>query len=295
MTQVSFKGTGVAIVTPFRDDKSIDFKSLGKLLHHLLENGIDYLVVMGTTGESVTLNKDEKRAVIDYVIEHVQKKVQVVVGFGGNNTQEVIRSIQENDFEGIDGILTVCPYYNKPNQQGLYEHFKAIANASPVPVILYNVPGRTGSNLASSTALKLAREVKKIVAIKEASGNLEQVMEIIKYKPDGFQLISGDDLLTLPIIALGGEGVISVVANAYPREFSDMVNFALAQKMKQARELHYLLGDMIIALFTEGSPAGVKAILSMMKIVPNNVRLPLTPVSKAHYDKLMQLAKVIRK
>jgi 4-hydroxy-tetrahydrodipicolinate synthase len=293
MTRVSFKGTGVAIVTPFRDDKSIDFKSLGKLLRHLLDNGVDYLVVMGTTGESVTLNKDEKRAVIDYVIEHVEKKVPIVVGFGGNNTAEVIHQIHENDFTGIDGLLTVCPYYNKPNQQGLYEHFKAIANASPVPVILYNVPGRTGSNLAASTTLKLAHEIKKIVAVKEASGNLEQVMEIIKDKPEHFQLISGDDLITLPIIALGGEGVISVIANAYPREFSSMVNFALANKMTQARALHYKLADMTRAIFTEGSPAGVKAVLSMMKIVPNHVRLPLTTVSKAHFDKLSQLAKEI--
>ncbi len=294
MTSVSFKGTGVAIVTPFREDKSVDFKALGKLLQHLLTGQVDYLVVLGTTGESVTLKNEEKTAVVDFVIDNVDGKIPIVVGVGGNNTMDAIRHFKDYNFNKISAVLSVCPYYNKPTQTGLYEHFKAIAAESPAPVILYNVPGRTGSNMTAETTLKLAHEISSIVAVKEASGNLEQIMQIIKDKPDGFQVISGDDLLTLPIISMGGEGVISVLANALPEETSDMVNFALAQKFKQARQLHYQLMDITRALFTEGNPAGVKAVLNMLKITPNSLRLPLTPVSKAHCDKLAELLKKAR-
>lgn len=294
MTSVSFKGTGVAIVTPFRDDKSIDFKALGKLLQHLLTNQVDYLVVLGTTGESVTLKNEEKTAVVDFVLDNVEGKIPIVVGVGGNNTMDAIRHFKDYNFKKISAVLSVCPYYNKPTQTGLYEHFKAIAAESPAPVILYNVPGRTGSNMTAETTLKLAHEIPGIVAVKEASGNLEQIMQIIKDKPEGFQVISGDDLLTLPIVSMGGEGVISVLANALPKETSDMVNYALAQKFKQARQLHYQLMDLTRALFTEGNPAGVKAVLNMLKITSNSLRLPLTPVSKAHYDKLAELLKKAR-
>lgn len=294
MTSVSFKGTGVAIVTPFRDDKSIDFKALGKLLQHLLTNQVDYLVVLGTTGESVTLKNEEKTAVVDFVIDNVDGKIPIVVGVGGNNTLDAIRHFKDYNFKKISAVLSVCPYYNKPTQTGLYEHFKAIAAESPAPVILYNVPGRTGSNMTAETTLKLAHEIPGIIAVKEASGNLEQIMQIIKDKPEGFQVISGDDLLTLPIVSMGGEGVISVLANALPKETSDMVNFALAQKFKQARQLHYQLMDFTRALFTEGNPAGVKAVLNMLKITSNSLRLPLTPVSKTHYDKLAELLKKAR-
>ena len=294
MSTISFKGTGIAIVTPFRDDKSIDFKALGKLVQFWVSNGVDYLVVLGTTGESVTLTKDEKKALVDFVIENVEGKLPIVVGVGGNNTIEVINYFKDYDFDKIAGVLSVGPYYNKPNQTGFYEHFKAIASESPAPVILYNVPGRTGSNMLAETTLKLAHDFKNIAAIKEASGNLEQIMQIVKDKPERFQVISGDDLLTLPIISIGGEGVISVVANAFPAEMSEMVNLALANKMKQARQLHFQLMEVTKALFTEGSPAGVKAVLNQLKIGSNNLRLPLTPVSKAHFEKLAELVKKMK-
>jgi 4-hydroxy-tetrahydrodipicolinate synthase len=294
MSAPSFKGTGIAIVTPFRDDKSIDFKALGKLIQYWLANGIDYLVVLGTTGEAVTLTNDEKSAVVDFVIENVDGKLPIVVGVGGNNTMEVVKHFKEYDFDKITGVLSVGPYYNKPNQTGFYEHFKRIASESPVPVILYNVPGRTGSTISAETTLKLAHDFKNIAAIKEASGNFELIMQIIKDKPERFQVISGDDLLTLPIISIGGEGVISVVANAFPKEMAEMVNLALANKMKQARQIHFQLMDITRALFTEGSPAGVKAVLNQLKIGSNNLRLPLTPVSKAHFEKLAELVKKMK-
>ncbi len=294
MVKQKFTGTGVAIITPFRNDGSIDFKSLPKLLEHLISNGIDYLVVLGTTGESVTLSKDEKQAVVSYVVEVVGKRVPIVIGMGGNNTQDIVNNINSNDFENIDAILSVAPYYNKPSQQGLYQHFKSIASASPVPVIIYNVPGRTSSNISAETTVKLAREVKNIIAVKEASGDMGQIMKIIKNKPANFQVISGDDELTLPIIAVGGAGAISVVANAFPYEFSGMVNYALKNDMLKANELHYKLSDLVSALFEEGSPSGIKASLEIMKICPNNLRLPLLPVSSNHYDKLSEIIKKLK-
>jgi 4-hydroxy-tetrahydrodipicolinate synthase len=294
MVQQKFSGTGVAIITPFRNDGSIDFKSLGKLLEHIISNGIDYIVALGTTGESVTLSKDEKQAVISCVVEVVDKRVPVVVGMGGNNTQEIINSIKSADFENIDAILSVSPYYNKPSQQGLYQHFKSIASASKVPVIIYNVPGRTGSNISAETTIKLARDVKNIVAVKEASGNIGQIMNIIKNKPAGFKVISGDDALTLPMISIGGSGVISVIANAFPRELSSMVNYALVGEMNKANELHYKLLDLISAIFEEGSPSGIKAALDILKICPNNLRLPLVPVSDGHYRKIGDIIKKLK-
>ena len=294
MAQQEFSGTGVAIITPFRNDGSIDFKSLGKLLEHIISNGIDYVVALGTTGESVTLSKDEKQAVISCVIEVVDKRVPIVVGMGGNNTQEIINSIKSADFDNIDAVLSVSPYYNKPSQKGLYQHFKSIASASKVPVIIYNVPGRTGSNISADTTVKLARDVKNIIAIKEASGNIGQIMNIIKNKPEGFRVISGDDALTLPMISIGGAGAISVVANAFPGEFSSMVNYALTGEMKKANELHYKLLDLISALFEEGSPSGIKAALDILKICPNNLRLPLVPVSDNLYKKVGDIIKKLK-
>lgn len=294
MNHKKFIGTGVAIVTPFRNDGSIDFKSFGKLLEHIIKGGVNYVVALGTTGESVTLTKDEKKAIVNFVTDTVSGRIPVVVGIGGNNTQEVLDTINHQDFNGIDGILSVSPYYNKPSQQGLYFHFKAIAMASPVPVILYNVPGRTGSNISAETTLKLASEFDSIVAIKEASGNLAQVMQIINLKPKNFLVISGDDALALPIIAIGGTGVISVMANAYPHELSEMINFALKSELSKANALHYKLLDMNNALFEEGSPSGIKALLEILKITQNNVRLPLAPVSDKLYAKLEQLAKKIK-
>ncbi len=294
MSQKSFNGTGVAIVTPFRNDSSIDFKSLEKILEHIISGGVDYVVVLGTTGESVTLSKDEKKAVINYVIDTVDKRIPVVVGIGGNNTQEILNTISATEYDNVDAILSVSPYYNKPSQQGIYLHFKAIATASPVPVIIYNVPGRTGSNITAETTLKLAGEFNNIVAVKEASGNFAQIMQIIKYKPKNFQVISGDDAITLPMIAVGASGVISVVANAFPKEFSAMVNFALKGDLAKANALHYKLLDIINALFEEGSPSGVKAVLEILKFARNNVRLPLAPVSEKHYAKLDGLVKKMK-
>jgi len=294
MALQNLTGTGVAVVTPFRNDSSIDFKSLEKIIEHIISGGVDYIAALGTTGEPVTLSKDEKKAVLNFIIDTVDKRVPVVVGIGGNNTQEVLNTISDNDFDNIDAILSVSPYSNKPSQQGIYLHFKAIATASPVPVIIYNVPGRTGSNIAPETSIKLADELDNIIAIKEASGNLLQIMQIIKNKPANFKVISGDDALTLPIIAMGGEGVISVVANAFPKQFSNMVRFALKGEYEKARDLHFKLLDIINALFEEGSPSGVKAVLEIMKIAKNNVRLPLAPVSEKLYTKLEQLVKKVK-
>ncbi len=284
-----FIGTGVAIVTPFRPDSSIDFKSLEKVVEHLINNKVNYLVVLGTTGESVTLNKEEKRAVVDFILEINQNRVPVVVGIGGNNTHEVINQLRSNSFDGIDAILSVAPYYNKPNQEGLFQHYRTIAAASPVPVILYNVPGRTSVNLSADTTLELAHKSNNIIAIKEASGNLDQIIKIVRNKPEGFQVISGDDVLTLPIIAIGGTGVISVLGNAFPAEVSKMVSLSLNSKFEDARKIHFQFTELIDLLFTDGNPAGIKAVLNVMDLISNALRLPLTPVQTATYNKISKL------
>jgi len=289
-----FKGTGVAIVTPFTKDGNVDFKSLEKVVNHIIKGGVEYVVVLGTTGESVTLGKDEKRSVVDHVIETVDKRVPIVLGLGGNNTQEILNSLKKDNFAHIDAILSVSPYYNKPNQRGIYQHFKAIAEASPLPIILYNVPGRTSSNMTADTTLKLANDFKNIIAIKEASGNIEQCMKIIKYKPKDFLVISGDDMLTLPIIASGGDGVISVVANAFPKDYSEMTRQILAGNVKEAQKLHYKLTDIIEQLFADGNPAGIKTVLELMKICPANVRLPLVKVNKATQNALTELVETYK-
>lgn len=275
-----FKGTGVALITPFRQDKSIDFNALEKLVNFQIENGTDFLVALGTTSEAATLTKDERSAVVDFIIEVNNKRLPIVVGCGSNNTSELIKSVKEFEKPGIDGILSVTPYYNKPNQKGIYEHFKALAQATKLPIILYNVPGRTSSNINAETALKLANDFSNIIAIKEASGDLSQMMQIVKNKPENFLVLSGDDALTLPLIATGFDGVISVVANAYPASFSKMVKLTLANKFTEAREIHYQLIDIIDSLFAEGNPAGVKAFMQFMNLIEDNVRLPLVPVSK---------------
>lgn len=290
-TSSKFKGTGVAIVTPFHKDESIDFKSLEKLVMHLIKGKVDYLVVLGTTGESVTLSKDEKAAVLNLVIEITEKRIPIVMGLGGNNTREILSCFNTFDFEGVDAILSVSPYYNKPNQRGIYQHYKMIAETSPLPVILYNVPGRTCSNISAETTLELAKDVENIIGIKEASGNIEQCMQIIKHRPKNFLVISGDDLLTLPIIASGGDGVISVVANAYPKDFSEMVRLALNGNIKEAQKLHYKLSDIIVQLFADGNPAGIKAALEILKICPSNLRLPLVKVNKRTQNELSELIK----
>ncbi len=288
-----FKGTGVAIITPFNQDKSIDYNALEKLVEYLIKNGVDYLVVQGTTGESVTLTNEEKKQVLAFVIKINNNRLPIVLGLGGNNTQAIIDALSTTDFTGVDAILSVSPYYNKPTQEGIYQHYKAIAEKSPLPIILYNVPGRTSSNIAATTTLRLANDFKNIIAVKEASGSLEQCMEIIQQKPEGFLVISGDDALTLPFVAAGGDGVISVIANAFPKGFSDMVNEALKGNISNARKLHYQHFEIIHYLFCDGNPAGIKATLKVLGISGDTVRLPLVNVTDATFEKIKALTNKI--
>lgn len=283
-----FKGTGVAVITPFKNDLSIDFSSLGRIINHTIKGGVNYIVAMGTTGEAPTLNKDEKQALISYVIEAIDNRVPLMVGIGGNNTHEIINYIREIDLEGIDGILSVAPYYNKPGQRGLFQHFKAIAASTSLPVILYNVPGRTSSNISADTCLELAHECENIAGIKEASGDITQIMKIIKGKPENFLVISGDDLMTIPIIAAGGAGVISVLANAYPAECNEIVTYALKNNFKSARDIQFRFIEITEMLFAEGNPAGIKAFLSNMNLCQNYLRLPLVPVTRVLNTKIQK-------
>ena len=283
-----FKGTGVAIVTPFKSDSSIDFASLGRVINHVINGGVNYIVAMGTTGESVTLSRDEKKALVSYVVEVIDNRVPLVIGIGGNNTQEVINCIRHSNLTGVDGILSVAPYYNKPNQRGLFQHFKEIATCSPIPVIMYNVPGRTCSNISSDTCIDLANECENIVAVKEASGDMAQIMRIIRGKPETFSVISGDDMMTLSIIAAGGSGVISVLANAFPAQTSELVNHALKSNIKSAREIQLRFLEMIELLFIDGNPSGVKAMLNIMNLCQNYVRLPLVPVNRTTYTRIQK-------
>ena len=289
-----FKGTGVAIVTPFKNDSSIDFSALGRVINHVIRGGVNYIVAMGTTGETPTLTKEEKKALVSYVTETIDNRVPLVVGIGGNNTQEIINFIRELDLTGVDGILSVAPYYNKPGQRGIFQHFKAIATCSPLPVIIYNVPGRTCSNITSDTCLELAHECENIVAVKEASGDMAQIMRIIKGKPENFLVISGDDMMTIPIIAAGGSGVVSVLANAYPAECSELVNNALKNNFKTAREIQFRFLESIDLLFTEGNPSGIKAFLTVMDLCQNNLRLPLVPVSKTIFSRIQKAAEELK-
>ena len=274
-----FQGTGVALVTPFHEDGSIDFLSLEKLIHHVIQGGVDYLVALGTTGETPTLSSKEKKEILAFVIEKAANKVPVVCGVGGNNTIAVLEQLKDYDFSNVAAILSVVPYYNKPNQEGLYQHFKAIAQATDKDIILYNVPGRTGGNMLSSTSLRLAKEFKNIVAIKEASGNMTACMELVQGAPEHFAVLSGDDDLVLPQIALGMVGVISVAANCFTKDFTNMVNAALKNDFYTARPFHYKMLQGINLLFAEGNPGGIKAVLNEMGICKNILRLPLVAVS----------------
>ncbi len=281
-----FTGTGVALVTPFHTDGSIDFSGLTKLVRHCVEGGVEYFVVLGTTGESATLNSEEKLDVVHAVIEANAGRLPVVMGLGGNNTAAIIAEIESGVPAGIDALLSVSPYYNKPTQEGIYQHYKAISEVAPLPIILYNVPGRTSSNISSATTLRLARDFDNIVAVKEASGDLEQVMEIIQNRPEGFAVISGDDNLTFPILALGGDGVISVSGQGYPEVFTEMVREGLAGKVASAREKHFALFEVTQMLFAEGNPGGIKAVLKQRGICGDTLRLPLWPISNDLYMKL---------
>lgn len=286
----NFTGTGVAIVTPFTSKGDVDYPALTKLVEHLIKGRVEYIVVMGTTGESVTLSKEEKLQVIKHIVKVNKKRLPLVLGVGGNNTSEIVNTLKKEDLSDFMAILSVSPYYNKPSQEGIYQHYKAIAKASPLPIILYNVPGRTSSNIAWDTTIRLAKEFKNIIAIKEASGNVEQCMKIIKHRPDNFLIISGDDNITLPLIASGADGVISVVANAYPKDFSDMVRSSLIHDFKTAQKLHYKLMELTEQLFADGNPGGIKYVLSLKRLTQSYVRLPLVEPNDTVKAKLKKLA-----
>ncbi len=283
-------GTGVAIVTPFQPDFSIDYTALEKMINHIIENGVEFIVTLGTTGETPALSKEEKKQVAEFTYEKVNGRVPVVVGIGGNNTAEIVKELQRFPLNPAVAVLSVSPYYSKPSQEGLYEHYRALADASPRPVLLYNVPSRTGRNLTAETTLRLS-EHENIAGIKEAAGDMAQAMEVLKHRPADFLFTSGDDLLGLPLIACGGDGVISVIANCMPASFSNLVRLSLENRFPEAREINNSLLEVYELLFVENNPAGVKSFLSHMGLIQNVLRLPVTPVSVALHNKIGQLLK----
>lgn len=294
MVRNIFKGLGIALITPFCKDGSVDYKSLVRLMEYQLDNGADFLCILATTGETPCLTKDEKQKIKDLVVSTVKCRVPILMGCGGNNTAAIVEELHTGDFRGIDGVLSVCPYYNKPSQEGLYQHFKTIAAATSLPVVLYNVPGRTGVNLKAETTVRLARDCENIVAIKEASGSLEQVDEIIKNKPKDFAVISGDDALTFPMISCGAEGVISVIGNALPKEFSRMIRLEFKGEYEGARKIHHRFTELFSLLFVDGNPAGVKAMLHEMGFIENVLRLPLVPTRISTLQKMSEILKELK-
>ena len=291
MAQNKFRGLGIALITPFKTDGSIDFDALDRLVEYQIKGGADFLCIMGTTAETPTLSREEKRLLKEHLVERVAGRVPLLMGCGGNNTAAILDELQNEDWKGIDGVLSVCPYYNKPSQEGLYQHFAAIAKVSPVPVVLYNVPGRTGVNMTAETTLRLAREFENIVAIKEASGNITQMDDIIKNKPQHFDVISGDDGITFPLITLGAVGVISVIGNALPAEFSRMVRLALRGEYSSSLTIHHKFTELFKLLFVDGNPAGVKAMLSEMGMIQNVLRLPLVPTQLTTMEKISKIVR----
>ena len=289
-----FKGLGVALITPFTIDGEVDYKALARLVEYQVSNGANFLCILATTGEIPCLTREEKDKITEVVKQVNAGRVRILKYCGGNNTAAVVDEIRRSDWSGIDGILSICPYYNKPSQEGLYQHFKAIAEASPLPVVLYNVPGRTGVNMKSSTTVRLARDFDKIVAIKEASGSLEQVDEIIKMKPDRFDVISGDDALTFSMVASGAAGVISVIGNALPKEFSRMIRLEFRGEYEPARKIHHTFTELYSLLFVDGNPAGVKALLNDMGMIENVLRLPLVPTTIKTKQKMAEIIKDLR-
>ena len=287
----SLIGTGVALVTPFKKDFSVDTEALTRIVNFQIENGINYLVILGTTAENATLSVAEKEVVIQTVVNANKGRLPLVLGVGGNNTHEILEELKRRDFSNFVAILSVSPYYNKPTQEGIYQHFKAIAETSPIPVILYNVPGRTSSNMLPSTVLRLAHDFKNIVAIKEAAGDIVQAMKLIQNKPEGFHVISGDDMITLPMVLAGGSGVISVIGEGFPRQFSDMVRLGLERKVDEAYKLHYILAEAIDMIFEQGNPAGIKEVFKTLGISENTVRLPLVSVDENLAKRLSDFTK----
>ena len=294
MAQNIFKGLGIALITPFKTDGTVDYQSLKKLVEFQIDNGADFLCILATTGETPCLSTDEKNKIKQLVIDVNRGRVPILIGCGGNNTRAVVEELKTTDWTGIDGILSVCPYYNKPSQEGLYQHFKAIAEASPLPVVLYNVPGRTGINMKSETTVRLANDCENIVAIKEASGSLEQVDEIIKNKPDRFDVISGDDALTFSMVASGAAGSISVIGNALPREVSRMIRLEFKGEYEGARTIHHRFTELYSLLFVDGNPAGVKALLHEMGFIENVLRLPLVPTRITTLQKMTEILKTLK-
>lgn len=276
----SLVGTGVALVTPFKKDFSVDSEALKRIVNFVIEGGVEYLVVLGTTAETATLTSDEQELVIETIIEANNGRLPLVLGVGGNNTYKVVEELKSRDFSKFSAILSVSPYYNKPTQEGIYQHFKAVAEASPVPVILYNVPGRTASNMLPSTVVRLANDFKNIIGIKEAAGDIVQAMKLIQNAPKGFLVISGDDMITLPMVLAGGSGVISVIGEGFPKQFSEMVRLGLQRKVDEAYQLHYLLADSIDMIFEQGNPAGIKEVFKTLGLSENTVRLPLVNVNQ---------------
>lgn len=289
-----FRGLGVAVVTPFTLDGAVDYPALKRLIRYQLDSGVDFLCILATTGETPCLTLDEKNKITELVKEENKEQVPILKYCGGNNTAAVIEEMKATDWSGIDGILSICPYYNKPSQEGLYQHFKAIASASPLPVVMYNVPGRTGVNMKAETTVRLAHDCENIVGIKEAAGSLEQVDEIIKGKPDRFDIISGDDALTFSMIASGAAGVISVIGNALPREFSRMIRLEFQGEYEAARRIHHMFTELYSLLFVDGNPAGVKALLNDMGYIENVLRLPLVPTTIKTKEKMADILKEIR-
>ena len=291
----AFIGTGVALVTPFKKDFSVDTEALKRIVNHVIDGGVEYLVALGTTAESATLSQDEKELVITTIIEANNGRLPLVLGVGGNNTMKVVEELKSRDFSKFQAILSVSPYYNKPTQEGIYQHFKRIAEASPIPVIVYNVPGRTASNMSPETVIRLANDFKNIIGIKEAAGDIVQAMKLIQGKPKDFLVISGDDMITLPMVLAGGSGVISVIGEGYPKEFSQMVRLGLQRKVDEAYELHYKLMDSIDMIFEQGNPGGIKEIFKSLELSENTVRLPLVNVSENLSERLDLFTKQLSK
>lgn len=277
MSHFNLQGMGVALITPFKEDKTIDWSSFGELLEHLVEGNADYLVVLGTTGETPTLHPDERQAIKDFVRNRIHGRIPLVIGVGGNNTMEVARELRDGDLEGFEAVLSVVPFYNKPSQEGIYRHYMELASATDLPLVLYNVPGRTGVNMTAETTLRLAHDCCNITGIKEASGNFTQIEDIIKRKPEHFQVISGDDGITYPLMTLGASGVISVIGNAFPKEFGRMVRLCIEGRFEEALQIHYRFTELFNLLFVDGNPAGVKCMLNAMGMISNELRLPLVP------------------
>ena len=289
-----FKGLGIALITPFRADGTVDEEALARLVTYQLDNGADFFCILATTGETPCLTAEEKLRIKNLVVQTVNHRVPILMGCGGNNTASVVSELKSGDFKGIDGVLSVCPYYNKPSQEGLYQHFKTMAAATKLPVVLYNVPGRTGVNLKVEMTVRLARDCHNIVAVKEASGSLEQVDEIIKNKPSGFDVISGDDALTFPMVSCGAVGVISVIGNALPKEFSKMIRLEFRGEYEGARKIHHKFTDLFSLLFIDGNPAGVKAMLHEMGMIENVLRLPLVPTRISTLQRMSEIMKELK-